>query len=44
MLEKTEGAIKNGQSRDTGHIGQKTLKEDKQNRNKLDLVIISMEN
>jgi hypothetical protein len=21
MLEKTEGAIKNGQSRDTGHIG-----------------------
>jgi hypothetical protein len=33
-VKKTEGAIKNGQSRDTGNIGQKTLKEDKQYRNK----------
>ena len=34
MLEKTEEAIKNGQSRDTWNIEQKTQKEDKQNRNK----------
>ena len=33
-VKKTEGAIKNGQSRDTGNIGQKTQKEDKQYRNK----------
>ena len=33
MLEKTEGAIKNEQSRDTGNIGYtiKTQDEDKQN-------------
>jgi len=24
MLEKTKGTIKNGQSRDTGHVGHKT--------------------
>jgi hypothetical protein len=30
MLEKTEGAIKNGQSRDTGNIGHK-----KQNAHKI---------
>jgi hypothetical protein len=29
-LEKTEGAIKNGHSRDTGNIGHKTKNEDKQ--------------
>ena len=32
-LEKTEGAIKNRQSRDTGCIGHKTQNEDKQNQN-----------
>ena len=32
-LEKTEGAIKNGQSRDTDNIGHKTQYEDKQNKN-----------
>ena len=33
MLEKTEEAMKNGQSRDsTGNIGCKTQNEDKQNR------------
>ena len=31
MLEKTEGAIKNRQSRDTGNIGYKTQNEDKTN-------------
>jgi hypothetical protein len=30
-LEKTEGAIKDGQSRDTNIVGQKTTDEDKQN-------------
>ena len=30
-VEKTDGAIKNGQSRDTGDIGYKTQNEDKQN-------------
>jgi len=29
--EKIEGAIKNGQSRDTGNAGHKTRDEDKQN-------------
>jgi len=31
--EKTEGEIKNGQSRDTGNIGHKTHNDDKQNKN-----------
>ena len=31
MLKKTEGAIKNEQSRRTGNIGPKTQNEDKQN-------------
>ena len=31
-LEKTEGTIKNGQSRDTGNIEHKTQNEDKQNK------------
>jgi len=31
MVEKTVGAIKNGQSRDTGNIGHKTQNEYKQN-------------
>jgi len=30
MLEKTEGAIKNVQSRDIGNTGHKTQDEDKQ--------------
>jgi hypothetical protein len=30
--EKTEGAIKNGQSRDSGNIGKKTQNEVKQGR------------
>ena len=30
-LEKTEGAIKTGQSRDTVNIGYKTQNDDKQN-------------
>ena len=30
MLEKTEGAVKNGQSRNTGNIGHNTQDEDKQ--------------
>ena len=30
--EKTEGAIKNGQSRDSGNIGNKTQKEVKQGK------------
>ena len=34
LLENTEGAIKDGQSRDTGYIGHKTPNEDKQNKNK----------
>jgi len=29
MLENTEGAIKNGKSRDTGNIGHKKQNEDK---------------
>ena len=34
MLEKNVGAIKNGQSRETGNIGYtKTQDEDKQNNN-----------
>ena len=36
MLENSEGAIKNGQSRETGNIGytrQGTQDEDKQNNN-----------
>ena len=33
MLEKIKVAIKNGQSRHTGTIGQKTQNEDKQNKN-----------
>ena len=33
MLEKTEGAIGNGQSRDTGNIGNKPQNEDIQNKN-----------
>jgi hypothetical protein len=32
MLEKTEGSIKNGPSRDTGNIGHMTQDEDKQNK------------
>jgi hypothetical protein len=32
MLEKTKGAIKNGQFRDTGNIGHMTQDEDKQNK------------
>ena len=32
MLEKTEGEIKNGHSRDSGNNGNKTLSEDKQNK------------
>ena len=31
MLEKREGAIKNGQFKDTGNIRYKIQKEDKQN-------------
>jgi hypothetical protein len=31
MLEKTEGEIKNGQSRDIGNIGHKTQNENKYN-------------
>jgi hypothetical protein len=34
MLEKPEGAIRNEQSRDTGHIDHKTQNEYKQNHNK----------
>ena len=30
MLEKTEGAVKNVQSRNTGNIGHNTQEEDKQ--------------
>ena len=30
-LEKVEGAIKNGQSRETGNIGHKIQNEEKQN-------------
>ena len=30
MLEKNEGQIKNGQSRDTGNDGHKTQNHDKQ--------------
>ncbi len=33
-LEKTEGAIKNGQSRDSGNIVHKTHDEDKQTKTK----------
>ena len=32
MLEKTRGAIKNRQSRDTGNIGRKTQNKDKQKK------------
>jgi hypothetical protein len=32
LLEKTEGAIKNGQSRDTGNIVHNTKNEDNQNK------------
>lgn len=32
ILEKTEGAVKDGQSRDTNNVGQKTTDEDKQNK------------
>ena len=32
MLEKTEVAITNGQSRETGKIGYSTQDEDKQNK------------
>ena len=28
MLEKTEGTIKNGQSRDTGNVGHQTQNEE----------------
>jgi len=31
MSEQTKGAIKNGQSRDTGNIGHKTQNVEKQN-------------
>jgi hypothetical protein len=31
-LEKTEGAITNGQSRDTGNIGNQIQNEDKYNK------------
>jgi hypothetical protein len=31
--KKTEGKIKNGQSRDTDNIGHKTQNKDKQNEN-----------
>ena len=34
-LENTEGAIKNGQSRDTGNTGHKTHDEDKQHQIKV---------
>ena len=33
MLENTEGAIKNGQSRDTLNVGHRTEEEVKQNKN-----------
>jgi len=33
MLEKAEGAIKNGQSRDTGNIGHKTQNSAKHSKN-----------
>jgi hypothetical protein len=33
MLEKTEGAITNGKSRDTGNIGHITQNSDKQSKN-----------
>jgi hypothetical protein len=33
MLEKTEGEIKNGQSRETGNIGYGTQDEEKQKHN-----------
>ena len=32
MIEKTEEAIKNGQSRDTGNVGYKIQNADKQNK------------
>ena len=32
-LENTEGAIKNGQSRETGNIGYKRRRQTKQNHN-----------
>ena len=34
MLEKTERAINNGQSRDMGNIGNNTQNEDNQNKQK----------
>ena len=33
MLENTEGAIKNGQSRETGNIGYTSQDKEKQNKN-----------
>ena len=34
VLEKSEGTIKNEQSRDTGNIGHKTRNEEKQKKKK----------
>ena len=41
MLENTEGAIKKGQSRETGNIGytRRKRKEDKQNMNTTQYVL-----
>ena len=48
MLENTEGAITNGQSRDTLNVGHRTEEEVKQNKNTrqyvLDPTIISTNN
>jgi hypothetical protein len=33
LPEKSEGAIKNGQSRDTGNVGHKAKNKDIQNKN-----------
>lgn len=33
MLEKTDGAIMNGYSRDTDNVGHKTKNKDKQTKN-----------
>jgi hypothetical protein len=39
MLENTEEAIKNGQSRDTLNVGHRTEKEVKQNKNTTQYVL-----
>jgi hypothetical protein len=39
MLENTEGAIKNGQSKDTLNVGHRTEEEVKQNKNTTQYVL-----